>query len=175
VTLEQQVSAALRILDPPPTERERCRLQINYALAIISKREETIQLSSFVKSKRLTGAWRAVHKAARRMKAALDALKRAGWGYPHHIDEPALNLLIDYSAPENEYWKFVPISPETKAYSAARLAYLLLDRWGINVTLTRKGPWARLAAELYGDPKADLFRQMRAVKATYGTRPAPAS
>jgi hypothetical protein len=175
VTREQQIAAALRIL-APTTERELCRVQITEALDIIEKADKSHRLSTPAHSKATAKAWRSYNAALRRLKAARAELDRAGWQGP----DPGLFLKADYiedalayTDPDLEPWKYDFDRPrETKAHSAARLARWLLDRWGVGTSVARNSPWSRLAAALYGDPKADLFRQMRTVRRRALVRPA---
>jgi hypothetical protein len=53
-----------------------------------------------------------------------------------------------------------------KPTKAAELSHELLKRWrgDIKIVTTKGKPWHKLAAILYGDPKADLYQYLRLVR-----------
>jgi hypothetical protein len=166
MTRDRQITVAMQILDPKPRLRERCRAQIVDALDIVDRMGEQQRVAARAATKRSSQAWRSYHRACLRLQATRAALERAGWTHFGCIDPWDIECDLSFADPNEENWKrdtWRP-PPETKAHSATRLARWLLDHWGVETALGRKSPWARLAAALYGDLNADLFRQMRIVQ-----------
>jgi hypothetical protein len=58
-----------------------------------------------------------------------------------------------------------PNKPNAAKLYAAEAALRLLEAAGQDTPLTRKGPFCRLAAILYGDPRVAFLHHCRAVKA----------
>jgi hypothetical protein len=165
---QEQVEAALKLIDPPPDRRDQCRGHIEYMLG---------EASDDLKRAR-AGAkeWKAYHLALRRLLVTHDRLEATGWG--GWIERAAIERAIDATTPE----QYRRERARSEAYAdfagseqacAVALAHDLLTQWWNNddlITTTRKGPWWRLSAILYGDPDADLYRYLRAFLNTQRTK-----
>ena len=65
----------------------------------------------------------------------------------------------DVHAKPKEPFKYVV----HRKWFAARVAYQLMHDHGLPINAERKGKFCKLAAILYGEPKADLYHQCGAV------------
>jgi hypothetical protein len=107
-------------------------------------------------ARRLAAALRRVEVAAKNPNLAFDAQ------LIFSFDVEGFELMRR-AAEAIAYQKLAPPSPADGAKSyAAKAAARLLLKHGLPLNVTRGGKFCRLAALLYGDPKADLFRQCRA-------------
>jgi hypothetical protein len=163
MTRDQQVHAALRLLNPDPERRDECERAINEALDWIARQTLVGQIGS----KRHKAALAKFHAALRRTELARNALlgPERQWTEAGHADLPALPL-----SPWIEFCEQQLAQPRTRwgrkfanaRYYAAWEAKSLLQQWSRRrISQTRGGPWAKLAAILHGQPRADLFRTIQ--------------
>lgn len=82
---------------------------------------------------------------------------------PQRFDKTDLDFLRN-RALEVAYSDMVPDASSPAKRFAAEAAAKLLSAQGLPVRATRRGPFCRLAAILYGDPSADLFHHCRQVR-----------
>jgi hypothetical protein len=162
VTREQQIQAALRLLAPEPERRADCERDINRALNII-EREANAGGNLTKKHKK---ALRSLEGALRRTVAARRALERH-WTTEfggEHLPPLALDEWIAYcqqqcALPRPRRFR----RTANPKYHAVDQAERLLRDWGQQdrISVTRRGRWARLAAVLYGDRRADLYNHLQ--------------
>ncbi len=110
--------------------------------------------------------------ALRKLQAATRKLLATGWG-PAPIDPALIERAMNVHRPSRKpkrisnfqgmgpFEVFGYISPTEAQEEAVKLAHQLLQRRGLKITTTRGGLWWRLAAILFGNPRADLFQYMR--------------
>ena len=72
MTRDKQIDTALKLVAPPPHQRETCRDRIDGVLRNMER--AGIAHEGFVSEKAAIGAWRAYNSAARRLLAADKAL-----------------------------------------------------------------------------------------------------
>lgn len=150
------VDQALRLLAPPQHELDECRAHIEEAFEI---------MAAATRADKYVG----VTKRAKREYSA--ALKRLLVATRNHVDvggalaiplnviKRAVNLDKKWSA----HWTPPPRWGRQKC--AVALAHGLLSCWRPDaITKSHQGKWHELAAILYGDVNANLYRQLRAFR-----------
>jgi hypothetical protein len=157
VTREQQVRAAIKLLELPLPRRAECQTDIEKALGIMASVSTVHALMKAARSAAYTRALKVYRKRRLQLESAYEALCAITGVGP----VPAQN-------PEPQHYTLYPgAGGRWKQACAVALAYeLLMTWWGGDefVTITRKGSWWRLSAILYGDPAHDLYRHLRAFK-----------
>lgn len=155
MTRDQQIKFALGILNPE--DRAECRADIVQMLDIIDevmKEEGTMSNSKETKAK-----VQRLHKALDEVQAAYNALpdplKATVFKQPDLHSLPAACKLFKSKSLKR---------PAERQRLATVAAQALLIDYDIKRTVTRRGPWYRLAAVLYGDRTADLFAYLREFK-----------
>jgi len=129
------------------------------------RRAERLNQSPYnVQTKRQKAAAKRLSVALRRLKIALgnpDLIAYLKWGLP---DKSQLNVWLERTdaAAETKLGKPRRAVPG-KEVAAEQAADLLLE-CNLPLNVTRGGKFCRLAAVLYGDESADLFRQCQAYK-----------
>ena len=160
MTRDKQIDTALKLVAPPPHQRETCRDLIDGVLRNMER--AGIAHEGFVSEKAAIGAWRTYNSAARRLLAADKALLVAGWRGP--IDRAEIERAIMNSEPRPKTW--IPLvrvrGVSIKHMNAVRLAYELLSEFNGKIVLSRNGTWHKLSALLFGDQRVNLYRHMRA-------------
>ncbi len=172
MTRAQQIDTALKVLAPPRYKRKHCRSNIEYMLDDVQAFSGTSAELRATRSKRTARAWRSYHLAVVRLRATHIALLATGWG--GFIELADIERAIQKTTPEEcdvrrraqEMWASLGGLEQKRAVENA---YDLLTQWRGDEKLvtTRRGKWWRLAAILYGEPDADLFRYLRTF-AKYG-------
>lgn len=163
MTREKQIKAALDVLEPPAHKREQCRGNVEYMLDEVAAAFRSAEQHS---AKDVTRAWDRYHLALRNLRAGHNALEAVGW-----------RGLIEAGEIERAFEASTPEAIERRKHSAkvfmsfggsaqeraAECAHELLVQWcgSGKIATTRKGKLWRLAAILFGDPNADLFRYLR--------------
>jgi hypothetical protein len=158
VTRDQQVQAALRLLSPDPERREECERAINEALDWMARETHDAILS--------TRKYKAVLERYRKALARLELERNAllqlerGIGSAPPLDLNPSKMYCD--AQLRQPPARLALRLANPKYYAAWQARNLLQEWSRRrITKTRGGPWAKLAAILYGDQRADLFRNIQ--------------
>jgi hypothetical protein len=173
VTRFGQVEEALQIIAPPPPQREHCKQQINFALDCIQAEDddpETAMLAS-ARSQRVKRAWRSYHLAVKRLYQADAKLRATGWGSGALIDSKSIERAINISTPvissrrargepRNHFAEYADSWRHHKEKMAVSWAYTLLSSFGGRASTTQEGQWKRLAAILFGNPRANLRRHI---------------
>ena len=162
VTRDKQIDTALKLVAPPPHQRETCRDLIDGVLRNMER--VGIADKDFVsdRSKATIRARGAYNSAARRLLAADTALLAAGWRGP--IDRAEIERAIMNTEPRPKTWiRLVRVrGASVKHTNAVRLAYELLSEFNGKIVLSRNGTWHKLSALLFGDQRVNLYRHMRA-------------
>jgi hypothetical protein len=121
-----------------------------------------------VSTKAATKARNTYNRALHKVKAAHNALIRAGGHGYLKLDD--IERAIEASKPRRVYYAVDPSTSSAgdvrvggrKTRKAAELALELLTRWRPDDIVTTKGKtWSKLAAILYGDKDADLYQHLR--------------
>jgi hypothetical protein len=156
MTREQQIEAALKLSKLPPARRAAARVSIEKTLGVMGSARILHGLIKLNRSK----AGRTYHLAFRKFLIAHKALLAIG-SELLVSDLPIAAFEAGDKLVQDEFFSdFVDRGPQG---FAAALAYeLLLQWWGSDefISTTRKGPWWRLSAILYGRRDADLFRHL---------------
>jgi hypothetical protein len=161
VTRDKQINTALKLVAPPPHQRETCRGRIDGMLHLMERAGVAHKVFASDRSKAAISARRAYNSAARRLLAADKALLAAGWRGP--IDRAEIERAIMNTEPRPKTWIWVVRSRvANKHRTAVRLAYELLREWNGTIALSRNGTWHKLSALLFGDQRVNLYRHMRA-------------
>jgi hypothetical protein len=170
MTRAQQIEAALKLISPPPGRRDQCGGNIADALDIMVDWDGVANVWRARGSKAAHKARRTYYRALRRLQVADKALRAAGGQVPGCLDLTTIERAIKATGPRRYQVRYRAGGPKQEA--AVLLACeLLTEWWGKEfVTTTRKGPWWRLSAILYGDPAYDLFRHLRALKGELNRR-----
>jgi hypothetical protein len=190
MTREHQVQAALELLlMGRKGNRAACKASVENAVDFMVDMDVVSKMWRAKHSKAAQKATRTYHQALRRLQVAHKALLAAGGRVPSGLDLTRIETLqvahkalaaggrvpdlLDLTsietaikATEPQRYK-VLYRTGPKEEFAVRLAYeLLMKWWGSEefITTTRKGPWWKLSAILYGNSTYDLFRHLRAFK-----------
>jgi hypothetical protein len=159
-----QVRAALKLLDPPPHERQDCQRHVEYVLDRVNWAGRNIEHAKVTRKN-----MRAYSTALRKLQDASQAHHRAGGILLLPTSE------IDRMVACNEQWSchWQPPSRRLKHRTAVALAYELLTGWkpSVGCVVSRTGAWHRLATVVFGDPRANLYRHLRAFAAEIRSRP----
>lgn len=160
MTREEQIKEALKVLNPPPSERKECIERLDDILNIIAvettnKDSHKDWVSKDTKNKLLH-----YQIALERAQAAYNALPaRAKLVYRNidfktHIESCERRI----NTPSGQ-----PKRTGTKQRFAVVEARGLLSHYGVKATTTRHGKWDALAAILCGDPSTTLSHYCREV------------
>lgn len=162
MTRDKQIDTALKLVAPPPRQRETCRSRIDGMLHLMERASVAHKVFASDRSKAAIRARRTYNAAARRLLAADKALLVAGWRGP--IDRAEIERAIMNTEPRPKSWKLVVRGRGvvTKHRAAVALAYELLVEWNGTIALSRNGTWHKLSALLFGDQRVNLYRHMRA-------------
>jgi hypothetical protein len=166
MTRDEQITAALAELAPPPARRDQCRRSIAVVLEWVDTQCKAVSVNKFFVSKRGKAQIRRYRNASMEVQAAYDAFDPSivRWfslaevasikGIPTVIDreiEKADHLIKPSPSPKRD-----AVRPKT----AVRAAYSLLVKWGHEPAVTRGGKWEKLARILAGGP-IYVFEHMR--------------
>jgi hypothetical protein len=168
VTRDEQITAALELLAPPPRDRAECLHDINVALDSIdfnAAAARSFKLTRSKAGKKKLGTYRAALRRVQAAYRALDPAVRPWLSLPQGIEREiaiADDLLAQQSRRSGG-------SDASRNEAAVREAHNLLKWRGYEVACTRGGKWARLAAILAGDQDLDLYDHML----DFRQRPAP--
>jgi hypothetical protein len=153
LTRQQQIDAALKELDPPRGAKERCRVNIEWALDYLDK--PVVPLPTKKAQKR----WSDALKFIRSERVAFVAAN----GTPFELSQAVLDQAVTLN--EMPAVKFTPAPSQSKELRAAMLSYcLLVERGDSEIKPGHKNRWERLARILYGDEQQDLYQRLRKVK-----------
>jgi hypothetical protein len=172
---EKQIAAALKLCAPKPHEREACRTHVEKALDVLDSADRVVDRYAKVTKKAINAEFDRVHRS--RAAAAAHAAR----GVPLATRPPDNRIVIIargkngkiklpddaklYRVPDVRMrailmdWsrRWNPPSRWLKHKYAVGLAHDLLKEWKPDdIVVSRKGRWHRLAAVLFGDPKAVL-------------------
>jgi hypothetical protein len=171
---DQQIRAALKVLNPPARQRAACRADVENALAIMAKVSITHEVFAAQRTKAHSRAQRTYLVALCRLRAAHRALLDAGGAVPLFLDLDRIERAIHASKPQR--FEVLYRAGGTKQTFAVALAYDLLPKWDGKIALTRgrkrghrgdvitsntsSTAWWWLGAILYGED-IDLYGHMR--------------
>ena len=163
MTRDQQIKAALEILKLPLTQREAARVSIEKALAVMGSASTIHGIVKRNRSRAVTEARDAYYRALCKLRVTHKALLDTGSGMVGVLDLAAIENTIaafEQSDTPVRYEVYPDFAGRWRQGFAVAAAYeLLMQWWGSDefIKTTRKRPWWRLSAILYGDPEADLF------------------
>ena len=156
IGVDQQVGLVLKLLAPPQHELAECRARIEEAFEIMAAAARADKYVGVTKR-----AKREYSAALKRLLVETRAYAAVGGALaiPLNVVKRAVDLDRKWSA----CWT-PPPRWERQKYAVA-LAYELLSCWHPDaITRSRQGEWHQLAAILYGDVSANLYRQLRAFR-----------
>lgn len=167
MTREQQVRAALKLLELPPARREAGRASIENALDIMTSVGTIHRIVKAARSKAAKKARARYYLALCKLRSAHKTLHTTEGVEPPSFNsvESAIASIENLGEPE-QYELYPGAGGRWRQAFAVALAYeLLMEWWGSDefIACTRKGPWWRLSAILYGED-IDLFRHLRAFR-----------
>jgi hypothetical protein len=150
---QQQIDAALKELNPPHGAKERCRVNIEWALDYLGR--PVVPLPT----KGAKDRWSAALKVIQSERAAFVAAN----GTPFELSQDVIDQAVALN--EMPMAKFTPAPSHSKEQRAAMLSYCLLAEWGYGEIKPghNKNKWQRLARVLYGDEHLNLYQQLRKV------------
>ncbi len=162
MTREQQISKALKLLDPPPHERENWRKHVEEALiwqqTVFQNKEDEIEWAGSKQGKKALTRYVDALREVRASYAALNPsiqrfLPQQMFSIEHNLIE-AEAMQTHYSRPRRR-----PLNKTARA--AVSSAGILLIQCGLQAELdnTRKGKWHELAKVL-ADTRSDLRHYM---------------
>jgi hypothetical protein len=170
MTRRAQIAEALKVLQPPATERDECRRQVEHALDVMAA---TLRGVEVIKAERAAcrRSGRSYHAALERALAVSKARASDGGALVMPIArlEHAVKFAAEWRA---KFSRALPRGAIAERQATA-LARHLLWQWDRPAPKTRGGPWHELAAILLGDHSADLFRHLRAFRDPYCAEIAP--
>jgi hypothetical protein len=147
---EQQILEALRVIRP--RDRDRCRADVERTLDAIDEETAVEKEPSLAVSKAAKAKARVIYKALRNIErtgvTVISDLQK-------HIDV--------YDAILKQPSKRLKRPAVRQLLAAVGAQSLLLDYDG-NLSATRSGQWDKLAALLYGEPSANMFRYLRELR-----------
>jgi hypothetical protein len=162
MTRDQQIEAALALINPE--DREQCRRRIETALDDIAGIEEVADtFRSRLYASKVTKA------KVQSLRDVLDRVRVTHKNLPEQYKATVFKELDwrGYIAACDKILDLPSEPPGPRALrrflAAAKAKHLLLS-YGMKPTVTRGRRWHRLAAILYGDRKADLFVYLRQFK-----------
>jgi len=151
-TREQQVQAALKALTPPPEQCDHFRRRIETALKSIEIETHLARVGS----KATKAALRRLQSSLWRAENAYQAVVKLDpeiANTPQQLDlKPWLTLCEE---------RLEQRRGMSRQAHAVQWAAMLLDECCHKLSKTRTGRWARLAASLFGDPRANLYYDLR--------------
>jgi hypothetical protein len=159
MTREQQVKAALKLSELPRHRHEAARASIENALD-----QHIFKVSRSAAHTRALKVYRRRRLQLESAHKALCIIERSACSDAHGMEYVPTK---DHPSETWHYELYPGAGGRWKQAFAVALAYALLMKWWGSEELiktTRKGPWWRLSAILYGDPTYDLFRHLRAFK-----------
>ena len=163
---------ALAILKP--TDHEKCRADIVATLDIVDSETAVSQNDAFLSSRSGRSKVKALESALKKVRTAYEALPDTGRADSVRARVGDIDLqkhliacdVILKTPPSSRTSYGGKLSRANRHRLAATCSHYLLLQYNIPQTVTRKkGAWYRLAAIVYGDPKADLFAYLREIKA----------
>ncbi len=153
-----QIIAALELLGPPPPHDHKDRRRhVEHAVDIMESVRRAAEHAMATRKLR-----RAYSAALRKFQNASRAHARAGGSLA------LKQKWIDHAVAVDEEWSahWHPPSPWLPHKTAVEWAYKLLSRWKPHdVVVSRRGTWHQLSAILFGNPRANLYRHLRAFAA----------
>ena len=152
---EDQRDAALELLDPPADQWAKWRSEVDSVLDMLEYTVADQDTVMSERSKAFAKAWGTYELGLLRLQNAGRKLQEIGWEPP--IDPQVIKQALDWHKPVRKQKRFVTEAQK----EAVAYAYQLLQRRGLEIKTTRGGLWWRLAAILFGNPRADLFQYMR--------------
>jgi hypothetical protein len=149
MTRDEQITEALKRLNPPAEERAQCQAHVEELFDLMASAERAAEHVRITRK-----MLRDQRAALRRMRSASNAYLGAGGA------RGAVERALDFDEEWLTHWS--PPSRWLKQQTAVELAYELLSCWNPDgIAVSRESAWHEMATILYGDRTADLFRQLR--------------
>jgi hypothetical protein len=168
LTPERQIAKARKVMQQElpalmPDQRAQLRTDIENKVATIRAEAPGLATLAAARSHLTVRTWQTYHRALlklsksdalRRVDAAAEALRRLGWRVP--VDAGGIKSAVKDTEMQLNW------NPQASAVEeyAVKLAHDLLAKWGVKTVTTRKKPWWKLSAILFGDENADLYRHL---------------
>jgi hypothetical protein len=160
---QELVRQAIALIKPKEEARDECQYEITLSDAAIDMALLDDRFATAPKRKQAKKAVRRLASALRRVEIALLGVVNFDLRIPMPIDDDLIrNWREDVELiAKTPSGKLTRESAERKRLAVAE-AHRLLEKYGAAITPTRGSNFCRLAALLYGDPRANLRNQCRA-------------
>ena len=156
ITREQQIKLALAIIKPG--DREQCRASIIQIIEIVDNVTEEEVAEAALVSKSTKAKVTVIRNALYRARSLPDPVREKLFK-----DVDLQRHLANCEAMLKQPTKRL-VNTAIKQRLAAAGAQALLFDYGIKPAVTGRKVWDKLAAVLYGDPDANMFRYIRELK-----------